>query len=43
MTELYAGLQKGMRTADAVRAVKLKMIQEGKAPEAWAPFILMGE
>jgi CHAT domain-containing protein/tetratricopeptide (TPR) repeat protein len=43
MTRLYTGLKDGKPTADALRAAKLEMIQAGKAPVYWAPFILIGE
>jgi CHAT domain-containing protein/tetratricopeptide (TPR) repeat protein len=43
MTRLYSGLKEGQTAADALRAAKLAMIREGKAPVYWAPFILIGE
>jgi CHAT domain-containing protein/tetratricopeptide (TPR) repeat protein len=43
MTRLYAGLKDGQAAADALRAAKLEMIRERKAPVYWAPFILIGE
>jgi tetratricopeptide (TPR) repeat protein len=43
MTQMYAGLKDGKPAADALRAAKLAMIREGKAPVFWAPFILIGE
>jgi CHAT domain-containing protein len=42
MVGLYAGLRAGP-AADALRAAKLAMIQAGKPPLYWAPFILIGE
>lgn len=43
MVEAYTRLSKGRSTPEAFREAKLKMIQEGKAPFFWAPFILLGE
>ena len=42
MTSFYGGLQNKQSAADALRAAKLKMIQDGKPPFYWAPFVLMG-
>jgi CHAT domain-containing protein len=43
MADLYGGLKDGKPAADALRAAKLAMIQAGKPPVYWAPFILIGE
>jgi tetratricopeptide (TPR) repeat protein/CHAT domain-containing protein len=43
MTQMYAGLKDGKSAAEALRAAKLAMIREGKAPVYWAPFILIGD
>ena len=43
MTRLYGHLQAGQTARDALRAAKLEMIQAGKPPFFWAPFILIGE
>jgi CHAT domain-containing protein/tetratricopeptide (TPR) repeat protein len=43
MTALYGQLRQGRAAADALRRAKLQMIQDGKPPLDWAPFVLMGE
>ena len=43
MVDVYAGLQEGKTTAEAVRAAKLKMIRENQPAVFWAPFIHIGE
>jgi CHAT domain-containing protein/Tfp pilus assembly protein PilF len=42
MTLLYKGLKAGNAPADSLRGAQQAMIQEGKAPLYWAPFVLMG-
>ena len=43
MVSMYRHLQKEQPAADALRAAQLEMIQAGKGPLYWAPFILIGE
>jgi CHAT domain-containing protein len=43
MVDMYRHLKDGDAAADALRAAKLKMIQDGLAPYYWAPFILIGD
>jgi CHAT domain-containing protein len=43
MVDFYRRLQEGQSAPDALRASQRAMIQSGKAPLYWAPFIVIGE
>jgi CHAT domain-containing protein len=43
MVEFYRALQAGRPAAAALRDVRRAMIEAGKAPLYWAPFVLIGE
>jgi CHAT domain-containing protein len=43
MQGLYRRLRDGQNAADALRAAKLDMLKDRRAPLYWAPFILMGK
>jgi CHAT domain-containing protein len=43
MTALYDRMRAGQPAAEALRAARLALLRDGKAPLYWAPFILIGE
>ena len=43
MTDLYGRLRNREDAHDSLRAARIALIRAGKAPLAWAPFVLIGE
>jgi CHAT domain-containing protein len=43
MASVYRQLKAGRPAPDALRAAQLALIEEGRPPRCWAPFILIGE
>jgi CHAT domain-containing protein/tetratricopeptide (TPR) repeat protein len=43
MVDFYSRLQKGASAPEALRKAQLSLLNAGKAPVYWAPFILIGE
>lgn len=43
MVDFYRQLERNEPVATALRKIKLRMIQDGKHPFEWAPFVLIGD